>query len=125
VRAIAHEAAGLVSSEFGRLEFICALHRHLREGHLTARETRSVLDDLVADEEAGVWRWLPVTSPLLRTAWDRVNRLPRLAVLRAGDALHAGTAAEHGFREIYTNDRHLLAGCRHFGLRGINVVDSQ
>jgi hypothetical protein len=26
--------------------------------------------------------------------------------------------------EIDTNDRHLLAGRRHFGLRGIDVVDS-
>jgi predicted nucleic acid-binding protein len=122
---VAREAAGLVSSEFGRLEFVSVLHRHLREGHLSARETRSVLEDLVADEEAGVWRWLPVTSSLLRTVCDRMNRLPRAAGLRAGDALHAGTAAEHGFREIYTNDRHLLAGCRHFGLRGIDVVDSR
>jgi predicted nucleic acid-binding protein len=104
------------------LEFVCALHRHLREGHLTTREARLVFDDLAADEEAHVWRWLPMTSSLLRTACDRVNRLPRPVALRAGDALHAAAAAEHGFGEIYTNDRHLMVACRHFGLRGIDVI---
>jgi predicted nucleic acid-binding protein len=64
-----------------------------------------------------------MTSSLLRTACDRVNRLPRSAALRAGDALHA-TAAEHGFEEIYTNDRHLMAACPHFGLRGVDVITS-
>jgi predicted nucleic acid-binding protein len=65
-----------------------------------------------------------MTSSLLRTACDRVNRLPRSAVFRADEALHATTAAEHGFEEIYTNDRHLMAACPHFGLRGVDVITS-
>ena len=81
-----------------------------------------MLDDLSVDEESGVWRWLPMSSSLLRTACDRVNRLPRSAPLRAGDALHATAAAEHGFGEIYTNDRQLIAACHHFGLRGVDVI---
>lgn len=105
-------------------EFVCALHRHMREGHVTAREARSVLDDLGVDEESGAWHWLPVSSALLRTVSDRVNRLPRTVSLRAGDALHATAAVEHGFGEMYTSDRHLLAACRHFGLRGIDVINS-
>jgi predicted nucleic acid-binding protein len=124
VRAVARGAPGLASCEFGRLEFVCALHRHLREGHLTAREARAVLGDLAADEASGVWRWLPVNSALLRAAGERVRRLPRSAALRAGDALHAAAAAEHGFGEIYTNDRHLMAACPHFGLRAIDVLAS-
>jgi predicted nucleic acid-binding protein len=38
--------------------------------------------------------------------------------LRAGDAVHLATAAEAGFGEVWTNDRHMLAAARAFGLRG-------
>lgn len=31
-------------------------------------------------------------------------------------------ASEHGYREIYTNDRHMLASARYFGLAGIDVL---
>jgi hypothetical protein len=31
-------------------------------------------------------------------------------------------AEEHGFHEVYTNDRHMLKAARHFHLTGVNVL---
>lgn len=124
VREVAYAAQGLASCELARLEFTCIIQRHLREAHITAREARRLFDDFEHDEAAGVWHWLPVTSTLIRKLCAQVNRLPRRVFLRTGDAIHLGCAAEYGFREIYTNDRHMLAGVRHFGLVGVNVVEA-
>lgn len=124
VRELARHAVDLCSCEWARVEFACILQRHLREGHLKAREARDVLRDLHEDEKAGVWRWLPITSALLDDVWSEVNQLPKNVFLRAGDAIHLGCARQNGVRAIYTNDRHMLAGARHFGLQGINVLES-
>ncbi len=81
--------------------------------------------DFAHDEETGVWSWLPVSSSLIRQVCERVRTLPRSAFLRSGDAIHLACAREHGFREAYTNGRHMLTGARYFGfgLVGVDVVE--
>jgi predicted nucleic acid-binding protein len=51
-----------------------------------------------------------------------MNTLDWTVFVRAADAIHLTCAAEHGFREIYSSDRHLLAAAPAFGLKPRNVI---
>ncbi len=73
------------------------------------------------DVDHGVWDLVPVSEGLLHSVADRVSRLPRAMSIRSGDALHLVSALTAGFTEIWSNDRHLLAGAPHFGLVGRTV----
>jgi predicted nucleic acid-binding protein len=42
--------------------------------------------------------------------------------LRAADAIHLATAAESGFRIVYSNDAHFLGAAKHFGIEARNVI---
>jgi predicted nucleic acid-binding protein len=123
VRDVAYAADGLASCELARLEFASILKRHLRERHLTRREMKAILKDFEEDDHNGVWQWFGVTSALLEKARRAVAAIPNPVFLRAGDALHLACAEEHGFQEVYTNDRHMLTAARHFRLRAVNVLD--
>jgi predicted nucleic acid-binding protein len=71
---------------------------------------------------SGTLQWLAVTDAHLEWIDRSFRRAPAATYLRAGDALHLASAAEAGFAEIYSNDRHLLAAAPLFGLRGIDVI---
>lgn len=122
VRKVAYEADGLASCELARLEFASILKRHVRERHVTRREMRAILKDFEEDEQNGVWQWFGVTSELLEKARTAVLEIPRTVFLRSGDALHLACADEHGFKEVYTNDRHMLKAARYFHVTGVNVL---
>jgi predicted nucleic acid-binding protein len=108
VREVAYAADGLASCELARLEFASILKRHVRERHVTRREMKAILKEFEEDEGNGVWQWFGVTSELLEKARNAVLDIPSTVFLRAGDALHLACAEEHGFQEVYTNDRHML-----------------
>jgi predicted nucleic acid-binding protein len=122
VRELARQADGLASCELARVEFVSILKRHAREGYLTRREAAATLDEFEADERDGVWHWFVMSSALLEKTRQHVLRLPNAVFVRSGDALHLTCAAEQGFREIYTNDRHMLQAAKHFTLVGVDVV---
>jgi len=46
---------------------------------------------------------------------------PREICIRTADALHLTTAAEMGERDVWTNDRHMLAAAAYFGVTGRSV----
>ncbi len=106
----------------GRAEFYSTGHRKAREGHVTAAQLAVVFDQFNQDCVVGALRLLPLTQAM----FDRVEQVYRSAptsiFLRASDALHLSCAAEHGFTEVYSNDRHFLAAAPLFGLQGINVI---
>lgn len=51
-----------------------------------------------------------------------LSTAPATTNIRAADALHLACAAEHGFSEVYSNDRHFLLAAPLFGLEGMNVI---
>ena len=122
VRAVAYGTDGLASCELARLEFASILKRHVRERHVTRREMTAILKEFEQDEKNSVWQWLGVTSDLLEKARKAVLDLPSTVFVRSGDALHLACAAEHGFEEVYTNDRHMLQAARYFHVTGVNIL---
>jgi predicted nucleic acid-binding protein len=122
VRQFAYDADGLASCEIARVEFYSVVHRHLREGNISSQEAQEVLIDFEQDESDGVWEWFPVTSSIVRLACKNISQLPGPVFLRASDAIHLTSAKEEGFSEVYTNDRHMLAGAQYFQVQGINLI---
>ena len=122
VRAHAATVDVLVCSLHGRAELIAAAHRKIREGSATPAHLEALLAQVAADEAAGALRWLPITDAHLARVEVVFRHAPATVYLRAADALHLASAAEAGFAEILSNDRHLLAAAPRFGLRGVDVI---
>lgn len=106
----------------GRSEVTAAFHRKLREGVLTPTQYRQVLAQFELDCGQDAYRWLPLSQAVTARLSKTFESLPATAFLRASDAIHLACAAENRIREVYSNDRHLLAAASHFGLEGINLV---
>ncbi len=109
-------------SELTRMELAATFHRKWREGEINKaqfNELRTQFEDDVSNERI---RWLPLTKGLIERVEASFYTLPSNIFLRAGDALHLATAAEEGFKEIYSNDRRLLAAASLFKLKGINPL---
>ena len=82
----------------------------------------AILKDFEDDEKNGVWQWRGVTSELVEKARKAVLDIPSTVFVRSGDALHLACAEEHGFEEVYTNDRHMLQAARYFHVAGVNLL---
>jgi predicted nucleic acid-binding protein len=122
VRAHAATVIEIHSAHHGRAEFASAAFRKVREGVATPADYQRLIAQFNADIAATIIMLLPLTDSIL----DRVEAAFATAAatiyLRAADAVHLATAAEHGFTEIHSNDKHLLAAAPLFGLLGVNVI---
>jgi predicted nucleic acid-binding protein len=107
---------------FGRAEALAAFHRKFREGILNRQDMRVLVEQFERECDAGAFQWLPFSEVVVAGLLRAYASLPKSVTLRAGDAVHLACAAENGFKEIYSNDRHLLAAAYNFGLHGQNAI---
>lgn len=112
----------LVSCLHARGEFVSTLHRKLREKTGNRTGMKELLEQFHDDCNAGRILLLPIRDNLFLRIENAFLRAPATMFLRAADALHLACAAEDGFTEVYSNDRHFLAAAPLFGLRGVNVI---
>ncbi len=83
---------------------------------------RFLHEQLQEDVGEGRIKWIPIAEPVIDLVKSTFLELPPDVFLRTGDAIHLATAADFGSKEIYSNDRHLLAAARIFKLKGINPL---
>ncbi len=122
VRELARRAAdGVYSSAICIAEMACLAHRKVREGPATPADAAIRRDLFLDDLTTGAITPVPVTERLLRRVETTTRALPASCYVRTFDALHLVTAADSGFAEIWTNDRHMLAAAPYFGLLGRSV----
>jgi predicted nucleic acid-binding protein len=122
VVALAHTLPTIACSFHGRAEFAAVGYRKVRERAAVLEQAQSVFAQLQQDTYGGGLIWLPLD----RRIYEKVEAFflndPGSVFLRTSDAIHLVCAAEHGFKEVYSNDRHFLAAAPLFGMRGINVI---
>ena len=112
----------VASAAHGQAELMAAFHRKLREGAIRPTTYAALVGQVRAHIDAGAFRWLAQDQEIFLRIRQVYQRLPATVFLRAADAIHLGTAAEAGFRIVYSNDVHLLAAAKHFGVDGKNVI---
>ena len=121
VRSLA-SADHVASCLLGRAETLAAFHRKFSEGFLNSDEMQILLNQFQKECDLGAFQWLPFSSIVIASLHKTYANLSASVHLRSADAVHLTCAAENGFREIYSNDRQLLVGADHFGLKGINII---
>jgi len=122
VQGLAGTADQIVCSHHGRAEFYSIGFRKVREGLASPAVVRTVFAQFNADTSNGSILLLPLTDGILDLVEVIFTTAPATANLRAADAIHLATAAEAGFAEIHSNDKHLLAAASLFGLAGVDTI---
>lgn len=121
VRELVRKADAIHSSLWALAEFHAVLHRRLREGELPPNDVRDLASRFSEHIEHGLWNLIPVHEALLRRTGALMVSAPQNLFIRTADAVHLTTAQEIGERDVWTNDRHMLAAAAYFGLRGRSI----
>jgi predicted nucleic acid-binding protein len=121
VRALAATDA-LACSLHGQAETVAAFHRKFREGAIAQKDFFVLLGEFEKDCKAGALKWLALSPAVIERVRQVYVGLPATMALRAADAVHLASAAENGFKTIYSNDTRLLNAANRFGLKGQNII---
>ena len=121
VRELVRKADAIHSSLWALAEFHAVLHRRLREGAASRGDGRDLASRFSEHIEARLWNLIPVNEALLRRTSALMVSAPRDLFIRTADAVHLTTALQIGERDVWTNDRHMLAAAAYFGLTGRSV----
>jgi predicted nucleic acid-binding protein len=122
VRQLASRAGVVVTSGIATAEVAAAFHRKFREGAIDAAIFKALQGQFAHDVEHRLWKLINPTEALLQQVQALFLRLDKGVFLRSLDALHLVTAKAERFDRVYSNDRHLLAGCSIAAIRGINPL---
>jgi predicted nucleic acid-binding protein len=122
VKLVRERSEPIVSSILGEMESRATFHRKLREREISFGEFRLFCRQFDQDIDAENITFLPLKEAVVERVDRAFHDLPSNIFLRTGDAIHLATAAEAGFKEIYSNDRHLLAAASLFKLKAINPL---
>jgi predicted nucleic acid-binding protein len=112
----------IATSIIARMEVVAALHRKYREGDMTHAAILRAHDQFLREIEVGRITPIGLTPAAVERVEVTFRMLPSTTFLRASDAFHLATAVENNFKEIYSNDKHLLAAASIFKLKGVNPL---
>jgi predicted nucleic acid-binding protein len=121
VRELVRKANAIHSSLWALAEFHAVIQRRLREGSSTVGDAQDLASRFAEHVDQGLWNLIPVNEALLRRTSALMVSAPREIFIRTADAVHLATAREIGERDVWTNDRHMLAAAAYFGLTGRSV----
>jgi len=121
VRDLVRSADAIYSSRWALAEFHAVLHSRVREGKYSHTIASDLASRFSAHIEDGLWILMPVTEGLLRRTSALLLSAPPELFLRTADAVHLTAAQDAGQREVWTNNRHMLAAAAYFGLAGRSV----
>ena len=121
VRELVRKADTIHSSLWALAEFHAVIHRRLRDSSsspdsFSINDARDLASRFSEHIEQGLWIFVPVHEALLRRTSALIVSAPRDLFIRTADAVHLVTAHDVGEREVWTNDRHMLAATGYFGL---------
>lgn len=125
VKALLPGIDRIYSAQIARAEFAAVVLRKRREKAASDKLLGELHEQFLDEVRDGHVRLIVPENDEFEVIEAVFRTAPPDIFLRGADALHLASAAAHGFKEVYSNDRHFLAAAPLFGLRGIDVITSR